>query len=137
MDLFSRRIDPIWGLNPLFTLNTKMKDILPNISGGNIYIYIYIYPVTKRIFFLISVTKRHITLTLDWKENILLWEMLTDVLWTIVNNLFKESFYGKKMIFWQIFSFPIKSYVKIFLKLICRDKGPESCIGPWVLSKNV
>ena len=133
MDLFSRIIDPIWGLNPLFTLNTKMKDILPNISGGNIYIY----PVTKRIFFLISVTKRHITLTLDWKENILLWKVLTNALRTIVNNLFKESFYGKKNDILTDFFISHKSYVKIYLKLICRDKGPESCIGTWVLSEDV
>ena len=30
-----------------------MKDILPNISGGNIYIYIYIYiPSNEKNFFL-------------------------------------------------------------------------------------
>ena len=41
-------------------------------------------------------------------------EMLMDTLREMINNIFKESFYGKKkLMFWQIFSFPIKVVTKL------------------------
>ena len=41
--------------------------------------------------------------------------MLTAALKTMINNLFKESFYGKKkLIFWQFFSFLIKVVSELF-----------------------
>ena len=46
--------------------------------------------------------------------------MLTSALRALVNNLVKESFYGKRkkkkqLIFWQFFSFPIKVMSKLSL----------------------
>ena len=42
------------------------------------------------------------------------WEMLMNVLRVMVNNPFKESFYGKKKInVLKAFSFPIKTVLKL------------------------
>ena len=55
--------------------------------------------------------------------NFIIREMLTSALRALVNNPFKESFYGKwkkKSIFWQFSSFlnSHKNSIKIFLKWI-------------------
>ena len=40
--------------------------------------------------------------------------MLINAFKVLVNNLFKKNFYKKKLIFWQLFLFPIKVVLKLY-----------------------
>ena len=53
--------------------------------------------------------------------------MLTDVLKALVNNPFKEKFYGKKINILTIFFISHKNDVKIFLKWIHNKYPKNTC----------